>query len=71
MKNYYVAVSIQENEKYYAYAIKVNESDNLLSKLKIKGIMHANICNTKKHAESVVNHWNDAYKNNGTYLFDN
>ena len=69
MKNTYIAISIQENEKNYAYAIKVNESENLLSKLKIKGITHANICSTKKQAEKVVNYWNECYKNNGTNLF--
>lgn len=70
MKNKYIAVQIKENEKYYAYAVKVTESDNLLSKLTIKNIMFANICDSKKRAEEIINHWNSCFKVNGTYLFD-
>ena len=69
MKNYYIAVSISENEKYYAYMIKATSSDNLLSKLKIKNIISANICETKKSASEIIKLWNDGYKANGTSLF--
>lgn len=69
MKNHYIAIQIRENGKYYAYAIKVSESDNLLSKLDIKDIISANICDTKKRAEELVTFWNDCYKRNGTWLF--
>jgi predicted ATPase len=70
MKIFYIAVQIKENEKYYAYALKVSNMDNLLSKLEIKGVVSANFLGTKKHTEEVVKSWNDAYKANGTYLFD-
>lgn len=70
MKGFYVAVQIEENGKYYAYAVKVSESDNLLAKLEIKGIKTANLCSTKKLAERIVNMWNVAYKANKRYLFD-
>lgn len=70
MKNFYIAVQIEENEKLYAYVIKVSESDNLLSKLNIKNIITANIYNTRKEAESVANHRNACYKANGKYLFN-
>lgn len=69
MKNNYIAVQIKENEKYYAYVVKVTESDNLLSKLTIKNIITANICDSKKRAEEIINHWNTCYKANGNYLF--
>ena len=71
MKNFYIAVTIEESTRYYAYIVKVSESDNLLSKLSIKGIKTANIYPTKKRATEIVNHWNACYKTNGTYLFDN
>lgn len=65
----YIAVQVTENGKNYAYAVKVSESDNLLSKLAIKGIAAANLCSTKKEAEEVVTAWNEAFKNNGSYMF--
>ena len=70
MKNYYIAVQIKENDKLYAYVIKVSKSDNLLSKLDIKDILTANICQSKKEAELIVNSWNTIHKDNGRYLFD-
>lgn len=69
MKHYYVAVTIAEDNKYYAYAVPVSPNDNLLCKMEIKGILHANICETKKRAGEIVKLWNDSYRLNGTYMF--
>ena len=69
MKNYYIAVQIKEDDKFYAYAVKVNTMDNLLSKLEINNIVVANLCDTKKKAEELVNLWNESFKSNKTYLF--
>lgn len=69
MKNFYIAVQIQENDLYYAYGIRVNESMNLHSKLQIPGIVAANICPTKKYMRELVNHWNAIFKVNKTFLF--
>lgn len=70
MKYFYIAAAVAENNKYYAYIIKGSQYDNLLSKLKIKGILHANIFLSKKQAATVVERWNAIYKSNGTYLFN-
>lgn len=70
MKNYYIAVQIKEDNKLYAYAIKVNTMDNLLSKLEVNNIVVANLCDTKKKAQELVSLWNESFKNNGTYLFE-
>ena len=70
MKYFYIAVTIQENEKYYSYVIKANSSENLLSKLKIKNIVTATIATTKKEAEALINLWNTIAKNNNQYLFN-
>ena len=70
MKHFYIAIQIRENEKYYSYCTKISTADNLLAKLEIKGIVTANIFETKKRAGEVVKAWNEAYKANGTYLFD-
>lgn len=68
--NFYIAVQIEENGKFYAYMIRCTGSDNLLSKLSIKNIIAANICPTKKAARALVTFWNDLFKQNNTYLFD-
>ena len=68
-KSSYIAVQVAENGKNYAYAVKVSESDNLLSKFAIKGITAANLCGSRKEAEEVVTTWNEAFKNNGSYMF--
>lgn len=70
MKNHYIAVQIKENDKLYAYVVKVLESDNLIAKLDIGNIITANICRSKKEAESIARHWNACHKANGKYLFD-
>lgn len=71
MKNYYIAVTIQENEKYYSYVLRVPECINLIKALKIKNIYNAMICSTKKSAAAIVEEWNKTYKHNKCYLFDN
>jgi hypothetical protein len=70
MKNFYIAVQFTENNKNYAYVIKVSENDNLLSKLKTPNIKAANIFPTKKRAYEIAKHWNACFKTNGTYYFD-
>lgn len=68
-KNSYIAVQVTENGKSYAYAVKVSESDNLLSKLEIKGITAANLCGSRKEAEKIVAFCNESFKNNGSFMF--
>lgn len=68
-KSSYIAVQVTENGKNYAYAVKVSESDNLLSKLAIKDITVANLCGSRNEAEKTVTFWNEAFKNNGSYMF--
>lgn len=68
--NHYIVVSIEENGKYYSYVLKVSKSTNLLGALDIKGIKVAHLCKTKKEGEHLAKYWNECYKANGTYLFD-
>lgn len=70
MKNFYFAVTIEENGKYYSYVVKISSSDNALSRLKMKGILQANIYPTKKQAAETVERWNAVYKANKQYLFE-
>ena len=72
-KNYYLAVTVaDENNKHYAYALKVSAFDELKSKLDgVNGLSSANICASKTEARELVNYWNACYKANGSYMFDN
>jgi hypothetical protein len=70
MKYFYIAVTVEENKKYYSYVIKTNENTNLLTTLKIKNIICAALCPSKKEAARRVEYWNATYKANGTYLFN-
>lgn len=70
MENLYIAVTIQENKKYYSYVIKANTQENILYKLKIKNIINATVTKQKQRAENLVNLWNLIYKKNNQYLFD-
>lgn len=79
MKNFYMAVCVKtvsemtdSPEGYCAYMVKFTSSDNLKSVLdRIGGLKAANMCATKKEAKELVETWNEAYKQNGTYAFDN
>lgn len=86
MKNFYIVVAVEQdrnesviksrrsqeyNAGYYAYIIKADESKNIKNSLDcIGGLLHANICQTKKRATQIAGQWNAVYKANGTYLFD-
>lgn len=71
MKNFYYVVTVSENGKNYSYVLKVNASNNLLAVLKChKNLTYVHQCETKKKARELVELWNDSYKANGTYMFD-
>ena len=79
MKNFYMAVSVVVESTFtddpggnYAYIVKFTSSDNLKSVLdRIGGLKAANLCATRKEAKELVETWNEAFKQNGTYAFDN
>lgn len=66
----WLAVTITENGKNFAYAVPVFGSENLCVVLtRIPGLTSANICASKKGAEDLSTFWNDCYKANGSYMF--
>lgn len=69
MKYTWLALQIEENGKFYAYASRVSTADNLVSKLSRKSLVTANICTSKKEAAATVNAWNAAHKANRKYMF--
>ena len=70
MKNFYFAVTVKENNKYYAYVIKANTSSNLKSTFNNPKFDNIAIFQTKKKAEETATYWNVCFKANGTYYFD-
>ena len=69
MKYTWLALQIEENGKFYAYASRVSTADNLVSKLSRESLVTANICTSKKEAAATVNACNTAHKANGKYMF--
>lgn len=71
MKNFYYALTVSENGKNYSYVLKVKASTNLWAILKChKNLTIVHQCDSKKKAVELVNFWNESYKANGTYMFD-
>ena len=68
---FYAAINIKENGKYYAFVEPFSDSDNALAKLYHKNMTSVNVYSTKKKAAEIASFWNDCYRKNGTYLFDN
>lgn len=84
--NFYIAVTVEQNRNesiftdktaheynpgLYAYVIKCTENDNIKAVLeRIGGLLHANIYPTRRQAAETMKAWNEAYKRNGTYLFN-
>lgn len=67
----FIAVTIEENRKYYSYVVRVTDATNIIDALEIKGVVYGNLFFTKKDAVATVNYWNRMHKQNGKYLFDN
>lgn len=70
MKNNYFLITIEENKKCYSYVLKVPEHNNLISALKIKNIICATIYPTKRQAKNDAVFYNNIYRKDGNYLFD-
>ncbi len=77
-KNFYIVFGAKagylfqkpDKETFYADVLKVSSMDDIAYKLEtIGGLLHANICVSKREAEEIKATWNEAYKNNGTYAF--
>lgn len=70
-KKIYLALTIEENGKFYSYVLETKSNRNLVSVFAgIRGLVSANVCDTLRKANEIVRAWCDAYKANGTYLFD-
>ena len=67
---FWIVVDIEENGKYYPYAIPVTSGDNLVCVLaRVPNSKSANVFSTKKEARAVVECWRNSHIANGDYLF--
>lgn len=67
--NFYIAVTIEVDGKFYAHGVRVSSYDNLKSKLELPGLKFANICKTKKQMDEIITAWNKSYEANGSNLY--
>lgn len=55
------------NEKHFSWAMRLSNGSELKSQLKC--VDHAHLVATKKEAYILAELWNNAYKENGTYMY--
>lgn len=71
MNYFYYVFEIVENGKYYAWAVKISGAENLLSHIqRTKNLICVHQCKTFSDAKNISASWNNCYKRNGTYLYD-
>ncbi len=86
MKKFYMAVTVKQDRNhriftecpsveyspgYYAFVHSIGQNDNLKSSLdSIGGLQCVQLCQSKKEAVQLADFWNDCYKQNGTYFFE-
>lgn len=69
-KSWVACQIIHDNGRYSACIVPVTDCDNLLSKLKIRGIVCANACKTQTAARDMVLEWRDMFRDQGIYYWD-
>lgn len=71
MKKIYIAIQVEENEKYYAFAETIRTGENLKPFIERYNANVFHLCESRKQAEELIIRWNATYKANNNYLFDN
>jgi hypothetical protein len=69
MKRIYLAIVVEENEKYYAFAEAIRTGENLKPYIERHKANIFHLCESKKEAETLVLRWNATFMANNTYLF--
>jgi superfamily I DNA/RNA helicase len=71
MKKIYIAIQVEENQKYYAFADAIRTGENLKPFIKrYPNAVILHLCESRKQAEEIAAQWNEIAKNNKQYLFD-
>ena len=66
----WVVMQTEKGGKWYAFAHRFSESENMIPFFEREKVKTANYCRTKKEAFEMAEHFNDCHKRNGNYLFD-
>lgn len=69
MRNIYVVLSIEKDNKYYAIADTIRTGENLITHIKKYNCDICHLCESRTQAEKIALEWNNQYKTNGTSLF--
>ena len=70
MKKIYLVFSERKDNKHYAHAETIRIGENLKNHIKrypLADIIH--ICETATQAHYLAEAWNQAYKDNNTYMY--
>ena len=65
---YYLAISTEQDGKFAAHAARITGADNLVHCLPA-GTVAANVCQSRKEAESIAAAWNKTYFDQGVYRY--
>lgn len=64
--------NVNGSTKYCSFTWKVSRYTNFVHAFDgLKNLIVAHPCDTKKQAHELVRLWNESYRQNGNYLFDN
>ena len=67
---WYVISIKNEKDKRYAFLERIPLCNNLVGYASHDGVEFMMLCKTKKHAIEVANGWNDGYRANGNFIYD-
>ena len=69
-ETFWIAAQVCRNGRYAAHLMRVSGSDNLVRRLSNDGVDFANLFPTRKEAAAVVHQWNEGFRDNGLFLYD-
>lgn len=67
---WYVIQRRDSNGDRCAFAYRLRNNNNLVGIATSDDVYSMNACDSKKEAQQIATHWNNCYKNNGTYMYD-
>lgn len=70
MRRIYFAATIEKDDRYASLTLSAGYGDNLVSLFeRTEGLKYAQVCESRKRADEIVECWNRCHKANGAYLY--